>query len=170
MFVSGEERQIPIPAELVRVSPSRLTPQPVSRTAFSQANNERAARVLTGQLRYPARSDPARATSVAELRFLAAAAMTRPTHPVQLYASFSAVLLAVVLAQVYRVRRRHGVVFVALLLLYAPVRFVLESIRTDNPVDTAGLTVSQFTSVALFVGGIALLFIFYCYLPERSLE
>lgn len=50
------------------------------------------------------------------------------------------------------------------------MRFVLECIRTDNPVDTAGLTVSQFTSVALFVGGIALLFIFYRYLPERSPE
>lgn len=126
--------------------------------------------MLAAQLRYPARSDPARATSVAELRSLAAAATTKPTHPAQLYASFSAVLLAVVLAQVYRVRHRHGVVFVALLLLYAPVRFVLESIRTDNPVDTAGLTVSQFTSVALFVVGAAFLFVLYRYLPERSPE
>lgn len=126
--------------------------------------------MLAAQLRYPARSDPARATSVAELRSLAAVATTKPTHPAQLYASFSAVLLAIVLAQVYRVRHRHGVVFVALLLLYAPVRFVLESIRTDNPVDTVGLTVSQFTSVALFVVGAAFLFVLYRYLPERSPE
>ncbi len=165
-----EERQVTIPAELLRISASRLTPRPVSRTAFSQADKEREARMLAGQLRYPARSDPTRTTSVAELRSLAAVATTLPTHPVQLYASFSAILLAVVLAQVYRVRRRHGVVFVALLLLYAPVRFVLESIRTDNPVDTAGLTVSQFTSVALFAVGAALLFVFYRYLPERSPE
>ena len=163
-----EEREVTVPAELLEESESRLPGRPISRVALSQPDGEIARRALAGQLRLPSRSAPIRKTSVAELQSLAAAVTTRPTHPVQLYAAFCAILLAGVLAYVYRVRRRHGMVFIALLLLYSPVRFVLERIRTDNPLDTAGLTVSQFTSSALFVVGVGLLFIFYRYLPEES--
>ena len=55
-----------------------------------------------------------------------------------------------------------------LLLLYPISRVLLEIIRTDNPHDVAGLTVSQFISVAMFAFAVAYLFIIYKFMPERS--
>ena len=40
------------------------------------------------------------------------------------------------------------------MLLYAVQRFLEEIIRTDNPHDTFGLTISQGVSVAIFVGAL----------------
>ena len=54
------------------------------------------------------------------------------------------------------------------LVLYPIARVVLEMIRSDNPHDTAGLTISQFVSASMFLGGIAYLFVLYRWMPERS--
>jgi prolipoprotein diacylglyceryltransferase len=59
------------------------------------------------------------------------------------------------------------VVFGLLFLLYPIMRFMEEIIRSDNPHDTAGLTISQFISLVLFLIGVIWMFIVYR-LPLRS--
>ena len=118
--------------------------------------------------RYPSRRHPERQTSVSELEQLAAECRSLPVHPAQLYASLNALLLYGLLTYIFYVRKRHGTVIGVLLLLYPISRVLLEMIRTDNPHDVAGLTISQFISVAMFVFAVAYLFIVYKFLPERS--
>ena len=90
-----------------------------------------------------------------------------PLHPAQLYSAIGPLLLAV-LAQCYLFRRpRHGTVLVVGYMLYAVERFVEEMIRTDNPQDTFGLTVSQGISIAIFCITVAVYFLLKL-LPLRS--
>ena len=92
---------------------------------------------------------------------------TLPVHPTQLYASVNGVLLAILLNEIFYRRKRHGVVFAILLMLYPAARIMEEMIRIDNPHDTAGLTVSQFVSALLFLLGV-LLYYALKKMPERS--
>jgi len=117
---------------------------------------------------YPSRSHPERNTSVTELEELAAKCRSLPVHPAQLYASVNAFLLYFLLTALFYVRKRHGVVFATLLILYPITRLILETIRVDNPHDVGGLTISQFISVLLCITGAISLFVIYRYLPERS--
>jgi prolipoprotein diacylglyceryltransferase len=77
-----------------------------------------------------------------------------PVHPAQLYASLDGFLLAALLSMIFYRRKRHGVVFGWLLLLYPVCRIAEEIIRVDNPHDTVGLTISQFISVLILIGGV----------------
>lgn len=88
-------------------------------------------------------------------------------HPAQLYSSIDGFLLAILLSTMFYRRKRHGVVFGWLLLLYPLCRVVEEIIRIDNPHDTAGLTISQFVSLALLTCGVLWLVAMYR-LPLRS--
>lgn len=125
-------------------------------------------KALETQQRYPSREVPTRNTSVSELQALAAASASRPLHPTQLYSSINAMLLSAFFSAMFYVRKRHGVVAASVFVLYPITRFIMELIRTDNPQDTLGLTISQFVSMVMFVFGLAALFVIYKYLPERS--
>lgn len=92
---------------------------------------------------------------------------SHPVHPAQLYASIDAFFLAIILHLYFFRRKRHGMVFALFLILYAPIRFVEEAIRGDNPHDTLHLTISQFVSVVLLLTGIALIVLLHR-LPSRS--
>lgn len=92
---------------------------------------------------------------------------TVAVHPAQLYASMNGVLLAILLNEIFYRRKRHGVVFAILLMLYPAARIMEEMIRIDNPHDTAGLTISQFVSVLLFAIGLGLYYALKK-MPERS--
>jgi len=76
-------------------------------------------------------------------------------HPTQLYASMNGMLLAILLNAIYYRRKRQGLVFGLLFILYPFMRIIEETIRYDNPYDTAGLTISQFVSVLLLAFGVA---------------
>jgi len=117
---------------------------------------------------YPSRMNPGRRTSVSELQQLAQNHPSLPVNPTQLYSSIHAFLLAGLLSTVFYRRTRHGVVVGLLFLLYPIARVILESIRVDNPHDTAGLTISQFVSLVMFVGGAAYLYVLYRFMPQRS--
>ncbi len=65
-------------------------------------------------------------------------------------------------------RKRHGVVCGLVLVMYPIGRVLLELIRVDNSHDTMGLTVSQFVSLAMFLAGVAYLFVLYKFLPQRA--
>lgn len=123
---------------------------------------------LRAAKRFMSRSDPSRASTVSELRSLAAQYPALWSHPTQLYSSVAAVLLSVFLGRVFWRRKRHGMVFGLLMVTYPPARFALEIIRADNPLDTFGMTVSQAVSVAMLVLGCAYLFVLYRFFPERS--
>lgn len=90
-----------------------------------------------------------------------------PVHPAQLYSALAAALLSVFLALLLRVRKRHGIVTAVGLMMYPVQRFVLELVRTDNPRDTFGLSISQAVSVGIFVVGLLILIVVY-QLPVRS--
>lgn len=106
--------------------------------------------------------------TLTQLRDLAAAqGRTAPVHPAQIYASINGLLLAILLNEIFYHRKRHGIVFAWLLILYPAARIMEETIRIDNPHDTAGLTISQFVSVLLFLIGLSLYYAFKK-MPERS--
>lgn len=83
---------------------------------------------------------------------------TMALHPAQLYSSALAFLLAGILTWYFARRQFEGSVFAIGWMLYAVNRFVLESIRDDEPgrLNTM-FTFSQLFSMAMFVSGIAML-------------
>ena len=117
---------------------------------------------------YPSRVAPERKTSVTELQELAAGLTSVPVHPAQLYSAIHAMLLSLVLSSLFYIRKRHGVIAAALLILYPIPRILLEMIRTDNPQDVGGLTASQFVSLGLLVSGFVALYVLYTRFPLRS--
>jgi phosphatidylglycerol:prolipoprotein diacylglycerol transferase len=106
--------------------------------------------------------------SLDEFKALAAEHRSLPVHPTQLYAAIAALLLAIMLDRLYWRRTRDGVVIATMLIAQPLARYMLEIIRTDNPVDTfGGHTVSQGIALGLSAAGVVLLLIVYR-LPPRS--
>lgn len=123
---------------------------------------------LLWNMKFPSRINPERNISQSELQQLAAESHSLPVHPTQLYASINGFILSGLLSAVFYVRRRHGVVIGLLIVLYPISRVLEELIRTDNPHDVFGLTISQFVSLCMFLFGVAYLYVLYTKLPERS--
>ncbi|MHC5092528.1 MAG: prolipoprotein diacylglyceryl transferase [Planctomycetota bacterium] len=100
---------------------------------------------------------------------------TRPVHPTQIYSSIGAFILAGVLYGIWRMigKRKPGVVLSCMFILYGPVRFWLETLRDDNPFETAwwaiykGGTVSQNIGIYMFIAGVILLTVFAARKPEQ---
>lgn len=89
-------------------------------------------------------------------------------HPTQIYSSINAFILAGILYAVWRKvgQRKPGVVMSLMLMLYGATRFFIETLRGDNPFETAwwaiykGGTVSQNICIYMVIIGSVLLFIF----------
>jgi len=77
-----------------------------------------------------------------------------PVHPKQLYAALAGAALLGLLLAYYPRRRRDGEVMVLLMVTYPITRFVIEFFRGDSGGLFAGLTVSQYISIALMAGGL----------------
>ncbi len=77
-----------------------------------------------------------------------------PVHPKQLYAALAGVLLLGLLSAFYPRRRRDGEVIILLAIAYPITRFLVEFYRGDAGGLHAGLSISQYVSVGLFVGGL----------------
>jgi phosphatidylglycerol:prolipoprotein diacylglycerol transferase len=105
--------------------------------------------------------------SDAELEDRARDARTHTVQPVQLYASMDGILLAILLNNLFYRRKRDGVVTVVLFMLYPIMRIIEEIIRSDNPHDVVGLTISQFISVAIFTAATIYLIAIYR-MPARA--
>jgi len=80
--------------------------------------------------------------------------LTVPFFPTQLYESISMVLLIGVLLAFQPFRRHDGQVMVVLMLGYATHRFFNEGIRIE-PTYAMGLTLSQWISLGIALGGAA---------------
>lgn len=89
-------------------------------------------------------------------------------HPTQIYSSINAFILAGILyAAWHKVgQRKPGVVMSLMLMLYGVARFFIETLRADNPFETAwwaiykGGTVSQNISIYMVITGVILLVLF----------
>jgi len=100
---------------------------------------------------------------------------THPVHPTQIYSSICAFILAGVLYGLWRLvgRRKPGIVLSCMFILYGSVRFWLETLRDDNPFETAwwaiykGGTVSQNIGVYMVISGLILLMLFAARKPEQ---
>ncbi|RJP42138.1 MAG: hypothetical protein C4547_00830 [Phycisphaerales bacterium] len=138
-----------------------------ARKSYEALRSEKRLDELEAAQKFPSRSHPQRGTSVSELQHLADHAGGVRVHPTQLYSSIHAFLLSALLSAVFYRRRRHGLVIGLLFLLYPIARATIEGIRVDNPHDSAGMTVSQFISVVMFLGAAAYLFVLYKFLPQR---
>ncbi len=139
-----------------------------AKKSLEKFKRDKRLRELDNAQLYPSRVNPARRTSVSELEQLAAIARSLPVHPTQLYSAIHAFLLSGLLSALFYRRKRHGMVIGVMFLFYPVARVILETIRIDNPHDTAGLTVSQFLGLVIFFSAAAYLFVLYRYLPERS--
>lgn len=84
----------------------------------------------------------------------------QPRYDLGLLEMLFSALLAVLFALMWRSRRACGWYVAATCLLYAPVRFVLDFLRIDDPVNGdaryAGLTPAQWSCFALLAFGIIL--------------
>ena len=84
---------------------------------------------------------------------------SRPVKPAQALGLVNALLLAALLSAFHRLRTREGQSFALLMVLYPITRFVLESIRGDNPHDLLRgvLTLNQKVSLAVMAAGVIML-------------
>jgi phosphatidylglycerol:prolipoprotein diacylglycerol transferase len=79
-----------------------------------------------------------------------------PVHPTQLYSTIDALILCLLLWSWYPFRRRDGEVTALMITIYPITRFLIEGIRTDEPKNILGMTISQNISLALLMFAIAL--------------
>lgn len=90
-----------------------------------------------------------------------------PVHPTQIYESGGSLLVAAICLFVVHGRKKYdGQVFVAFLVLYAVLRFILEFFRADDRGGAVGLSTSQLIGLGLIAAAFAL----HTYLrrPHRS--
>ncbi len=146
---------------------SKLAERLKRQESIRDAHRLKIAPLLIAQ-KYPSREDPGIRTAFSEVRGLADRHPALWARPSQLYSAVSALLLANLLARIFHRRKRHGLVFGLLLVLYPLNRLALEVIRSDNPLDTFGLTVSQAMSLGMIAAGIIWIVVIYRFMPERS--
>lgn len=165
-----EERQVTLPDELLRYHDDLMIAYPLPRDVVDGARRDFARNEADSSSVNVVKA-VARQHGVKVEDLMADATSnefrSRHVHPAQLYSSMDGILLAILLNAYFYRRKRHGMVFVALLLLYPAARIVEEIIRSDNPHDALGLTISQFVSVLLLLLG-ASLWVVYRRLPLRS--
>jgi phosphatidylglycerol:prolipoprotein diacylglycerol transferase len=88
--------------------------------------------------------------------FLAVKFPDGPKHDLGLYEMLYSIVLTAILYGLKNVRPFYGFHPALMLLLYAPVRFGLDYLRTADK-KYFGLTPGQYFAVAIFIGGIALI-------------
>jgi phosphatidylglycerol---prolipoprotein diacylglyceryl transferase len=103
-----------------------------------------------------------------EMAQFASCYRSKPVHPAQLYDTINGLLLSWVLGVIFYYRKRHGAVMGWFLILYSISRIFTELIRSDNPLDVFGITISQAISTCTFVAGLLWMWIIYTRLPMVS--
>ncbi len=101
-------------------------------------------------------------------------------HPTQLYSSGNAAMLSLVLFLFWRwgikakkepaIRKftpTPGCTFALMFVLYGITRFLLESLRDDNPFEVDSLTISQIMGTGLAVLGLILMLVFFRAGPDK---
>jgi phosphatidylglycerol:prolipoprotein diacylglycerol transferase len=84
-------------------------------------------------------------------------ARSLPVHPTQLYSAIDALLIALFLLAWYPFRRHDGELVALMLTIYPIMRFLEETIRTDeSPVFGTGMSISQNVSILMLAAAVAL--------------
>jgi phosphatidylglycerol:prolipoprotein diacylglycerol transferase len=83
-----------------------------------------------------------------------------PSHPAVAYELIGDLVILGVLALVWRLAPKSGVIFCLAFLLYAVMRFFVSYLRLDSEEPLLGLTVPQLVSVAVIAVGVPLLALF----------
>jgi len=105
-------------------------------------------------VRFPGNSPASEAQHLAKL-LPTAQSESLPVHPTELYESAASFAIAAFLILYLHGRKRYdGQVFVAFVVLYAAVRFVLEFARADDRGGLLGLSTSQLVGIALIGAGV----------------
>jgi phosphatidylglycerol:prolipoprotein diacylglycerol transferase len=81
-----------------------------------------------------------------------------PVHPTQLYSSLDALLLCFVLLAYEPFRRHDGETLALLFILHPLARFLVEAIRTDEPKQYFGMSISQVGSLVFVAAALGLWF------------
>jgi phosphatidylglycerol:prolipoprotein diacylglycerol transferase len=81
-----------------------------------------------------------------------------PVHPTQLYSSLEALLLCFVLLAYDPFRRHDGETLALLFILHPLARFLEEAIRTDEPKQYFGMSISQMGSLLFVAAALGLWF------------
>jgi phosphatidylglycerol---prolipoprotein diacylglyceryl transferase len=103
-----------------------------------------------------------------------------PVHPTELYESLAA-LVGCILLYLHRRKGialekqgkklpfffRPGVTFALMFVIYGSMRFFIEFLRDDNPIQADGLTVSQNLSIALVIANLLLIWLFAKMKPDK---
>ncbi|MDR4506833.1 MAG: prolipoprotein diacylglyceryl transferase [Candidatus Brocadiaceae bacterium] len=76
---------------------------------------------------------------------------TLPVHPAQLYAFLSNLALFFILNLFFAYRKKNGEVVLLFGMLYAVIRYSMESLRGDNPLYFNLLTIAQIISIIVFI-------------------
>jgi phosphatidylglycerol---prolipoprotein diacylglyceryl transferase len=89
-----------------------------------------------------------------------------PVHPTQLYDSVGALLLCFVLIAYDPLRRHDGETLALLFILHPIARFLVEALRTDEPKQYFGMSISQVGSLLFVAAALGLWF----YLRRRPAD
>lgn len=81
-------------------------------------------------------------------------------HPAVAYEMIGDLVILGVLALVWRLRPKSGVIFVLAFLLYAVMRFFVSFLRIDSEEPALGLSVPQWVSIIVLIAGLPLLVYF----------
>ncbi|MBN1764844.1 MAG: prolipoprotein diacylglyceryl transferase [Sedimentisphaerales bacterium] len=83
-----------------------------------------------------------------------------PVHPTQIYSSLNALLICIILLFItLKFRKFDGMSFSLMLIIYGTMRFFLEFLRADNPLEFDGLTISQNLGIMAILTGIIMLLV-----------
>ncbi len=99
-------------------------------------------------VRFPSPTDPW-ASQVRNGLIPPSATFSLPVHPTQLYSSFDALVLLLLLTAFFPLRRRDGEVAGLLMIVYPITRFLTEFVRNDEGIFLAAMTISQTISVGI---------------------
>jgi phosphatidylglycerol---prolipoprotein diacylglyceryl transferase len=109
---------------------------------------------LPWAVRFPKHSPPW-VSELAKAQIAPDAEFSLWLHPTQIYSTIDGLILFLLLTAYFPLRKRDGQVMGLFLLTYPVTRFLIEHLRNDEGVFAAGMTISQFISVGLFVFGAA---------------
>jgi phosphatidylglycerol:prolipoprotein diacylglycerol transferase len=163
---------IPLPAKALEVTTeqlNRLERERLDAAAEFGQDHIRARKAKSRVDQYRPAAEAARdyGATVEELARTARSMRSLPVHPAQVYGIINALMISAILSMIFYRRRRHGAVFGWMMLIYPVSRIILELIRTDNPLDTVGLTISQAVSLGVLASA-AVWFVVIYTLPMRS--
>lgn len=93
-----------------------------------------------------------------------------PLHPTQLYSVLDGFIIFALLASYFPFRQREGEVVGLLGMTYSISRFLIESLRFDEPAIALGMTLSQNISLIMFIGGATLFVRRFFARPKERLD